>query len=187
MVRSQRRSATGQAFGDRTGVRGANLPSEAEWECACRAGGNSAFYWGGEAVTNENGVCEGLGDYAWYNANSGGTAHPVGLKKPNPFGLYDMEGNVSETVQDLPDEVWLVADRRAVDPVMLRTVPGYNGSTDWYMSWGTGANITRGGSYWGPAAECRSASRTAPKAAWAFNGAPNGGAHIGFRVAIRLY
>lgn len=66
--------------------------SEAEWEYAARAGA-STLYSFGDAETK-------LGDYAWYANNAGLRTHPVGEKKPNAFGLYDVHGNVWEWVQD---------------------------------------------------------------------------------------
>jgi formylglycine-generating enzyme required for sulfatase activity len=77
---------------EKTG-RGVRLPSEAEWEYACRAGSKTAWFCGDDPAK--------LGDYAWYKGNDDGKAHPVGQKKPNPWGLYDICGNVFERVADI--------------------------------------------------------------------------------------
>ncbi|HUH65612.1 MAG TPA: formylglycine-generating enzyme family protein [Syntrophales bacterium] len=78
------------------GINKYRLPTEAEWEFACRAGAKSK-----EAPGSAEG---NLGDYAWYEANSDRKTHPVAVKKPNPWGLYDMHGNVLEWCQDWQDD-----------------------------------------------------------------------------------
>ena len=75
------------------------LPSEAQWEYACRAGTTAAIYAGPIDILGENNAPI-LDEIAWYGGNSGGESQPVGSKRPNPWGLYDMLGNVWEWCAD---------------------------------------------------------------------------------------
>lgn len=79
-----------------------NLPTEAQWEYACRAGTTTEYSWGSVAD----------GTYMWYLDNSGKQTHEVGTRKPNPWGLYDMQGNVREWTLD-----WDGVLRYGIDPV----------------------------------------------------------------------
>lgn len=76
---------------------GYRLPTEAQWEYACRAGTTTTYFWGDTSgdpdVTTET--------YAWYFSNSNGTTHGVGQKLPNPWGLYDIVGDVYQWCWDL--------------------------------------------------------------------------------------
>ena len=109
------------------------LPTEAEWEYAAGAGKSTEYFFGdyeGE-----------LGRYAWYNDNSGGKTHPVGQKQANPWGLYDIYGNVWEWVQDWYGEYRGGAVTDPKGPSL--------GS----------ARVFRGGSWRNSAGRCRSATR----------------------------
>ncbi len=150
------------------------LPTEAEWEYACRAGSTSQYYYGEDAST--------LGEYAWYVDNSEEKTHQVGQKKPNAFGLYDMIGNVAEWTYDqyLPDYKQRAGEKAVEDPV---TIP-----TELYP------HTVRGGSFISTADELRSAARgfsdpvwkqldpQIPKSNWWFPEAP----FVGMRVVRPL-
>ena len=108
------------------------LPTEAEWEYACRAGTTTKYSFGDDESE--------LGEYAWYGVNSDNT-HPVGRKQPNAWGLYDMHGNVLEWCQD-----WY-GDYRS-------------GSVTNPVGFKSGSyRVGRGGSWCDSAEFCRSANR----------------------------
>lgn len=104
------------------------LPTEAEWEYACRAGTTTAYHFGDDPAM--------LGDYAWYEANSDWKYQKIGQKKPNPWGLYDMHGNVAEwTVDQYSKDYYQqfkdgVADNPINKPVDLYPRPARGGSWD---------------------------------------------------------
>jgi formylglycine-generating enzyme required for sulfatase activity len=135
---------------------GFRLPTEAEWEYVCRAGSTTEYCYGDEEG--------GLGEYAWYSSNSGSTTHPVGQKKPNAWGVYDMHGNVWELCQDSYHG-------------------SYTGAPSDGSAWeGPGGLFTtrvdRGGGWSGGARSCRSSAR--PR----FSLGPDGALTTwGFRVA----
>lgn len=72
------------------------LPTSQEWEHAARAGSTEMFFFGDDVSLLE--------EHAWFSVNSGGHVHPVGMKKPNGFGLHDIHGNVSEMCSDTRDD-----------------------------------------------------------------------------------
>ena len=88
------------------------LPTEAEWEYACRAGSKTKWFFGDNPSK--------LGDYAWFKDNDGGKSHPVGQKKPNPWGLYDICDNVWERVADTYAKDYYANSPKEVRPGLAR-------------------------------------------------------------------
>ena len=132
------------------------LPTEAEWEYACRAGTTNRFYYGDDLTYAS------LPIHAWFADNSGGQTMPVGQKPANPWGLFDMGGNVWEWCDDWygPYPGGSVTDPRSTDP-------------------NSGIRVLRGGSWNDEARACRSAYRGAdlPDSSFSF---------YGFRVVLVL-
>lgn len=130
------------------------LPTEAEWEYACRAGTKTAYFFGDDP--------KDLKDYAWVLANSpdadheDGTTHHVGTKKPNPWGLCDMYGNVAEWCLDhYQKDIYAARAKQNVSlaPVLMPTEKRFPHSV-------------RGGSWSDEAVKCRSAARRGSDKSW---------------------
>lgn len=115
--------ASGNLLGNPYECRGYRLPTEAEWEYAARAGTTTDYSFGDDLSVAP--------EYAWYSPVSGGNAHPTGVLKPNPWGLYDIHGNAAEIVQD-----WY-------DPEYYGTAPDVDPAGPQSGSQG----LARGGSY----------------------------------------
>jgi formylglycine-generating enzyme required for sulfatase activity len=127
------------------------LPTEAEWEYACRAGTQTAYSFGDDP--------DKLTEYAWFSGNSWGKTHVVGQKKANPWGLFDMQGNVWQWCGDGPRKY---EERKSKDPK-----GDFNGR-----------HVLRGGSYDSAPRNCRAAGRDDYE--------PGGTSYtIGFRVVLR--
>jgi formylglycine-generating enzyme required for sulfatase activity len=123
------------------------LPTEAEWEYACRAGTKTAYSFGDDPAE--------LDDYAWHKGNSNEKYQKVGTKKPNPWGLYDMHGNVSEWVLDQNEQGFYqkCADQKLVKNPLAIPTEEYN-------------RVVRGGSWDDKPERLRSASRRYSDEGW---------------------
>jgi formylglycine-generating enzyme required for sulfatase activity len=122
------------------------LPTEAEWEYACRAGTTSMYSFGDDAKK--------IADFAWFDGTADSETNPVGKKKPNAWGLYDMSGNVCEWVFDFYSPT-AYKDAAKKSPLINPTGPE------------TGKlHVARGGDYTCPAEELRSAYRTFEQDWW---------------------
>ncbi|MFM7789905.1 MAG: formylglycine-generating enzyme family protein, partial [Microcystis panniformis] len=115
------------------------LPTEAEWEYACRAGTETRFSFSDDE--------DQLGDYAWFSGNSNNTTHPVGEKRPNPWEIYDMHGNVWEWCADSYHESY------ARKPDNIKE----NASIPWYGGYINTKQLLRGGACDSYPGLCRSA------------------------------
>lgn len=148
------------------------LPTEAEWEYACRAGTKTAYSFGDDSSLLE--------DYAWFDANAGEGYHKVGKKKPNPWGLHDMHGNVAEWVLDQYTPEGYPSQLAGTNPLGIpRTLY---------------PRVVRGGAWDKPAEACRSAAREGSTEDWIAQD-PNvpvsiwyltDALHVGFRIVRPL-
>lgn len=124
------------------------LPTEAEWEYACRAGSVSAYFFGNNPAK--------LSEYGWYAANSEEATHPLAQKKPNPWGLYDIVGNVAEWCLDHYQKDFYALfplDSPTLEPVLLPTANRF-------------PHVARGGSWADDFVQLRSAARRGSDRSW---------------------
>ena len=135
------------------------FPTEAQWEYACRAGEGAALYTGKEITTKEKAFCPNVDEVAWFgdenNGSNGNTSclQPVGLKKPNSWGLYDMLGNVCEYCLDLSSATPAAYEEGAGGAAVVDPTGPASGDR----------NVVRGGNWWYEAKWCRSAFRSSQK------------------------
>jgi formylglycine-generating enzyme required for sulfatase activity len=130
------------------------LPTEAQWEYACRAGGDGKWCFGSDEAS--------LGEYAWYGEDwEKGATHPVATKQPNAWGLYDMHGNVWEWCADWFDDQYY--DRSPLDNPLGPATGSFR--------------VFRGGSWNISAWFCRSAYRDCHSPSHRYN-------YLGFRLAL---
>ncbi len=146
------------------------LPTEAEWEYACRGGTETAYYFGNSA--------EDIDDHAWHRENSDRSYNQVGTKEPNPFGLHDMAGNLSEWTMDQYNEDY------------FKRLDGEPADNPWFKSTELYPRAVRGGSWQDDPADQRCAKRMGsdskwkqldpqfPKSLWWHTSAP----FVGFRL-----
>lgn len=134
-------------------IKNYRFPSEAEWEYACRAGSETEFFFGDDVKR--------LGEFAWYSENSEMKTHPVGEKKPNVWGLCDIQGNIWEWVEDDYHESYekAPADGRA-----------------WVDDPRGSGRVIRGGGWGNFARDCRSGARD-------FGRPDDRGGNVGFRLS----
>lgn len=154
------------------------LPTEAEWEYACRAGTTTAYSFGDDVGK--------LDEYAWHYENADDSAHEVGQKKPNPWGLYDMHGNASE---------WVLDGYAANHYAQLTAGDTAQEAVNWPKK--LFPRVLRGGSWLADPEQCRSAARrpsndeqwtsydpNSPKSPWWF--ASDEAQDVGFRLVRPL-
>ena len=159
------------------------LPYESEWEYACRAGTDTKFYFGDDE--------DELEEHAWFENNSGEERHEVGELKPNPWGLYDMYGNVSEWVLDQYSEEGYVQAKDAEEGKTFTLAEAFHSPTE------LDPRAIRGGSFLDDSELCNSFARFPsnyeewrntdpnwPKSPWWFTDEPATG--VGFRIVRQL-
>lgn len=133
-----------------------DLPTEAQWEYACRAGTESAYHSGNDRIA--------LQRVAWFDQNSDRHTHPVARKQPNPWGLFDMHGNVWEWCADgWEDDPYRGHSERLLDPYVAPV--------------GLSCRPVRGGSWASSAWWCRSGNRVRQRASYSNN-------FLGFRIGL---